>query len=186
MGQNERFWKCVFCICNHPKWKNYGCECVNHRKKNGQNPDPTKAEAHKKRKAGQDQNKYTKKRQNSPEQSFLTYTQGFTDQTVQAESEHEILTLATKVREVKAEFQPLHRLFQTLEINIGPSINVNSEMIYLEDNITKHWWKIEGTSKHDHEPTWLVDYGSPSTVVGVEKFKQIKQQDTSMIQSGIE
>ena len=33
---------------------------ANHRKKNGHNPDPTKAEAHKKRKVGQDQKKYTK------------------------------------------------------------------------------------------------------------------------------
>ena len=59
-------------------------------------------------------------------------------------------------------------------------------MVHLKDNITKHWWKIKGTSKHDHEPTWLVDWWTPSMVVGVEKFKQIKQQDTSMIQAGFE
>ena len=104
MGQKERLCKCVFSICNHPKWKVCGCEYVNHRKENGHNPDPTKAEAHKKRKVEQNQNRHIKQRQNSPEQGFLTYTQGFTDQIVQEESEYEIPTLATKVREVEAEF----------------------------------------------------------------------------------
>ena len=94
--------------------------------------------------------------------------------------------LATKVREVEAEFQPLHKLYQALETNTGPSINANNEMIYLEDNTTRRKWKTEETSKHDHELTMLVDCGSPSTIVGVENFKQIKQQYTPMIQSGFE
>ena len=192
LGQNERVWKCDFCICSHPRWKDCGCDCVNHRRENCPNPDPAKAEAYKKRKAEQDQDRYTKHRQDFPEQAatergFLTFTQGFTDQIAQEESEYEILTLvATKVREVEAEFQPLHKLFQALEINTDPGINVNSEMIYLEDNITKHWQQTEETSEHEHKLTMLVDCGSPSTIVGVENFRQIKQQYTPMIQSGFE
>ena len=32
----------------------------------------------------------------------------------------------------------------------------------------------------------LVDCGSPSTIVGVENFRQIKKQYTAMVQSGFE
>ena len=125
--------------------------------------------------------------QAATERGFLTFTQGFTDQIAQEESEYEILTLvATKVREVEAKFQPLHKLFQALEINTDPGIKVNSEMIYLEDNTTKHWQQTEETSEYEHKLTVLVDCGSPSTIVGVENFRQIKQQYTAMIQSGFE
>ena len=192
LGQNKKVWKCDFCICSHPRWKDCGCDCVNHRRENCPNPDPAKAEAYKKRKAEQDQDRNTKRYQDFPKQAatergFLTFTQGFTDQIAQEESEYEILTLiATKVREVEAEFQPLHKLFQALEINTDPGINVNSEMIYLEDNTTKHWQQTEETSEHEHKLTMLVDCGSPSTIVGVENFRQIKQQYTAMIQSGFE
>ena len=74
------------------------------------------------------------------------------------------------VSEVKAEFQPLHRFFQALKTNTGLSINVNREIIYPEDNMAKHWWQIEELSKRSQEPTRMVDYGSPSMIVGVENF----------------
>ena len=48
LGQNKKVWKCEFCICSHPRWKDCGCECVNHRRENCPNPDPAKAEAYKK------------------------------------------------------------------------------------------------------------------------------------------
>ena len=163
LGQSKRLWKCDFCICSHPKWKDCGCECVNHRKEKCPNPDLIKVKAHKRRKAEQDQNRHTKHRKNSPKQGFLTYTQGSTNQIVQEESEYEILTLATKVREVEAEFQPLHKLHQALKINTGLSTSATNEMIDLEDNITRQKWKIKETSKHDLELTMLVDCGSPST-----------------------
>ena len=50
----------------------------------------------------------------------------------------------------------------------------------------RHWQQTEETSEHEHELTMLVDCGSPSTIVGVENFRQIKQQYTAMIQSGFE
>ena len=45
--------------------------------------------------------------------------------------------IATNVKEVEAEFQPLHKLFQALQINADPGMNVNNEMAYGEDNTTR-------------------------------------------------
>ena len=87
------------------------------------------------------------------------HTQGSIDQITQM------------VSEVDDELQPLHKLFQALKINTGPSINVNSEMIYLRDNMAKHWRQIEEISKSSHELTRMVDYKPPSTIVGVKNFR---------------
>ena len=113
---------------------------------------------------------------------LFTYTQGLTNQIVQAESEYE-MSFTTKVREVETEFQPLHKLFRALEFNTHASTKVNSEMVYLEEKTKRHWQQNEKTNKQDHKLTMLLDCGSPSTIVGVENFKQIKEQYTSMIQS---
>ena len=59
-------------------------------------------------------------------------------------------------------------------------------MIYPKDNMAKHWWQLEEISKRGHKLTRMVAYESPSTIVGVENFRQIKQQYTLMIQSGFE
>ena len=59
-------------------------------------------------------------------------------------------------------------------------------MIYFEDNTTRHWQQTEKVSKYEQKLTMLVDCGSPSTIVGVENFRQIKKQYTAMIQSGFE
>ena len=45
--------------------------------------------------------------------------------------------IANDVKEVGAELQPLHNLFQTLQINADPGMNVNNEMAYGEDNTTR-------------------------------------------------
>ena len=45
--------------------------------------------------------------------------------------------IATNVKDVEAEFQPLHKLFQALQINADPGMNVNNEMAYGEDNTTR-------------------------------------------------
>ena len=59
----------------------------------------------------------------------------------------------------------------------------NKEMIYLENTTTKHRHQKEEHREHEHELTMLLDSGSPRTIVGVENFRQIKQQYTPMIQS---
>ena len=65
-------------------------------------------------------------------------------------------------------------------------VNNNNEMIYLEDTTIKYWQQTEETNEHEHKLTMLLDCGSPSTIVGVENFRQIKRQYTAVIQSGFE
>ena len=58
----------------------------------------------------------------------MTFTQEPTDQTAQEETEHEILTLiTTKVKEIEAEFQPLRKLFQALEISENLDRRINEK-----------------------------------------------------------
>ena len=99
---------------------------------------------------------------------------------------------------MEAEPQPLQKLFKVLQqkqiegtkdhehrgmtcqdVHMGG----NKEMIYLENTTTKHWHQKGEQREHEHELTMLLDCGSPSTIVGVENFRQIKQQYTAMIQS---
>merc|ERR1711867_257377 len=78
---------------------------------------------------------------------------------------------------------------QTEEINDHEhklGVNDNNEMVYLEDTTTKYWQQTEETNEHEHKLTMLVDCGPPSTIVGVENFRQIKRQYTAKIQSGFE
>ena len=39
-NQTNKFWKCDYCICEHPKWKPYGCDCSTHKKESCPHPDP--------------------------------------------------------------------------------------------------------------------------------------------------
>ena len=196
-GQNKKVWKCDYCICNHPRWKDCGCDCVNHRRENCPRPDPVKVEAFKKRKAEQEQDRNTKRRQDLPkptrsEQGYLAFTQGFTDQIAQEETDYEMTLVAKITKEVEEDYQPLENLFQALNIkhvradSSRASKDTGREAVYLEDNQTQYWQQAEETNKDVHKLSMLVDCGSPSTIVGVETFRQIKQQYPAMIQSGFQ
>ena len=149
-------------------------------------------EPNKKRKAEQDQDRNDECRQEIPKQAtterdFLTLIQEPEDQTAQEEIEQETLTLiTTKVTEIEAELQPLNKLFQVLEIGENRDRGINKEMIYVEDNTTRHGQHTKGVGKYEQKLTMLVDCGSPSTIVGVENFRQIKKQYTAMVQSSFE
>ena len=62
--------------------------------------------------------------------------------------------ITTEVKETEAEFQPLNKLLQALEISENLDGGINRERVKL---------------------TMLVDCGPPSTIIGVENFKQIKK-----------
>ena len=59
-------------------------------------------------------------------------------------------------------------------------------MIYVEDNTSRHGQHTKGVGKYEQKLTMLLDCGSPSTIVGVETFRQIKKQYTTMVQSSFE
>ena len=98
LDQNRRFRRYYFCVYGFPKRKSRGCNSVHHGKENHPNPIPTMVMAQTKKRAKQDQNGYSEHCQNSSEQGVLTHTQGSLDQSIRQESE------------VKAEFQPPHKL----------------------------------------------------------------------------
>ena len=94
-GDRKRIWKCSYCICDHPKWKDCGCPCTKHKRENCPNPDPAKMEAFRKRKAEQDDSRDTRRRQDLPppsarnqggtERGYIAYSRSFTDQLANAE-----------------------------------------------------------------------------------------------------
>ena len=109
-NQTDRFWKCDYCICDHyPKWRPCGCDCSTHKKENCPHPDSAKVKAYKKRKTEQDQERNVKRLQEKPkqeevEQGFLTFTQEFTDQIAQEESEYE------NFRQIKQQYTAMIHL----------------------------------------------------------------------------
>ena len=216
-GQERRVWKCDFCICTHPRWKDCGCPCVSHKKENCPNPDPKKVEAYKKRKAELNAERDTRRRQDLPgrtdnntEQGFIAFARNFTNQVTQEETEYE-LSLITKVtKEIESdEFQPLQNLFEILnnpdcaksegvnsrneytragdpQARVQNSAATTSEDIFLRDDKGQTWRGTVDYKGEIHKLSLLVDCGSPSTIVGVEDFKEIKQQYTAMIQSNFQ
>ena len=99
------------------------------------------------------------------------------DDSTQEERDYQILTLiTTKVTETETELQPLNKLFQVLNDDKKRDRRGSKETIYLENNILKHGQYLN----------MLLDCGSPSTIVGVETFKQIRNQYTTMVQSSFE
>ena len=197
----NRIWKCDYCLCNcFPKWEPCGCAYSSHKKEECPHPNPIKVKAYRKRKAEQDQERSAKRQQEGSEKdkegpSFITFTQDFADQVAQEESEHETLSLiVNNVKEVEAEPQPLQELFKVLQREEEPKdqehrgmtcqqihTNGKRETIYLENTTTKHWHRKD--KKGEHELSMLLDCGSPSTIIGVEDFKQVIRQYTPMIQS---
>ena len=115
-------------------------------------------------------------------------------QIAQEETDYEMTLVAKITKEEEADYQPLENLFQALSIKhvradsnkAGNNKDTGREAVYLEDNQTQHWQQTEETNESVHKLTMLVDCGSPSTIVGVENFRQIKQQSPAMIQSGFQ
>ena len=56
------------------------------------------------------------------------------------------------------------------------------ESVFLRTDQGQAWQEVISVSKETHKLFLLLDCGSPSTIVGVENFKVIKQQYTKMIQ----
>ena len=56
------------------------------------------------------------------------------------------------------------------------------ESVFLRTDNGQAWQEVISVSKETHKLFLLLDCGSPSTIVGVENFKVIKQQYTKMIQ----
>ena len=94
------------------------------------------------------------------------------------------LTLVAKVtKETEAaEFQLLSELFKTLQISEVQMKKRQPEEIYLKDSSGQSWRHTTNTNKDSHKLTMLLDCGSPSTIVGVEDYKMIKEQYPVMIQ----
>ena len=89
------------------------------------------------------------------------------DDSTQEERDYQILTLiTTKVTETETELQPLNKLFQALNDDKKKDGRGSKETIYLENHIFRHGQHLN----------MLLDCGSPSTIVGVETFKQIRNQ----------
>ena len=110
-------------------------------------------------------------------------------------SEYEILSLI--VEEVEAEPQLLQEPFKALQQEeelkdqgqrgmTFQRIHTNEkrETIYLENTTTKHWHQKD--KEGEHELTMLLDCGSPSTIIGIEDFKQILRQYNPRIQTELE
>ena len=57
------------------------------------------------------------------------------------------------------------------------------ETVLLRTDSDQRWQDTISVSKEIHKLFLLIDCGSPSTIVGVEDFKVIKQQYTEMIQA---
>ena len=72
----KRKWKCVYCLCDHPKWKDCECACTKHTKDRCPNPDPKKKEEADKRDAEWKRKKANETSQSATapgSSSYLTY-----------------------------------------------------------------------------------------------------------------
>ena len=63
------------------------------------------------------------------------------------------------------------------------TLHAKEEKVFLRADHGQEWHDTVQTSVETHKLSFLVDCGSPSTIVGVEDFKVIKQQYPEMIQS---
>ena len=98
---------------------------------------------------------------------------------------------------MEAEPQPLQELFNALQQKEETRAQEyrgmtcqrvqtkgKKEVIHSENTPIKYWYQKH--KKNEHEFTMLLDCGSPSTIIGVEDFKQILRQYNPMIQTELE
>ena len=268
-GKKSRVWKCDYCLCSHPRWRDCGCPCVNHTRDNCPKPVPALVAAYKKRKAEWKDNDANKKRNQEgasketqqTDKGYLGYARAFTEKLGENETEYENTLVTKDVRETESgEFQPLTELFQILEIpdhlqsirqglappggsagekqgvgysqsvqpaeslvDTNPDLLISSESeganfrhrtplrgsgvivyaqtdnpqaqaatvsegekIFLRDTEGSAWRNTVPASQETHKLHMLLDCGSPSTIIGVEDYQEIKAQYPEMIQANFE
>ena len=157
--------------------------------------------AYRKRKAELEPEKSAKNPREDQEHegtSFITFFQEFGNQVAQEESDYEIHALVVNnVKEMEAEPQPLQELFNALQQKEETRAQEyrgmtcqrvqtkgKREVIHSENTPIKYWYQKH--KKNEHELTMLLECGSPSTIIGIEDFKQILRQYNPMIQTELE
>ena len=220
-----RVWKCEYCLCSHPLWEQCKCPCTTHARESCPNPDATKKEAYRKRKAEIESNKQRKRQEtehsgtttSGTSRTYITHSSGFTERLAEVETDYEATLLCKVVEETESEsFRPLEELFEALGVQesgdysrpvthphaapgpgAGPKVQtvpqtINAdraplqqgpELVYLRTDSNQRWQDTITVSSEVHKLFFLIDCGSPSTIVGVEDFKVMKRQYTEMIQS---
>ena len=80
-------------------------------------------------------------------------------------------------------FEILNKPARDQQANVYNPAATTAEDIFLRNDKGQAWRAIADYKGEIHKLSLLVDCGSPSTIVGVEDFKEIKQQYTPMVQS---
>ena len=259
-GTKKKIWKCEFCMCRHPKWKDCGCPCTTHRRENCPNPVQELKEEYfkerEKRKAENTSQSDPKRRaggtdgsQGAADRGYITFAKNYSSTIASKETDYEATLIAKDVRETESqEYQPLSKLFQVLGMDqfvtlparsqpppptpvaqpygaqdeqtlpgaTGDHLQVRSqqfdqtstnpnsfheipvdvpsevvtasskEQIFLRNKRGENWKQTAPINPVTHKLKLLVDCGSPSTIVGVEDYQDLKTQYPQMIQATFE
>ena len=106
-----------------------------------------------------------------------------------AKSQYDDTFIAKVTKETESEeFQPLTKLLETLQVeNAGTQqTREHPERVFLKASNGGDWRHTTNVNSDAHKLSMLLDCGSPSTIVGVEDFKIIKEQYPAMIQDSFE
>ena len=106
-----------------------------------------------------------------------------------AKSQYDNTFIAKVTKETESEkFQPLSKLFETLHMETDSTRRSKKrpERVFLKASNGADWRQSSKVNSDIHKLSMLLDCGRPSTIVGVEDFKIIKEQYPVMIQDSFE
>ena len=125
-GDTEvKFWKCVYCICNHRRWERCGCPCTTHKKEHCPNPDQAKVQKernfqeNKRKNEGAKEPEEKKAKPAEPERGYYSYMRRLDD--LYGEDNTDATFLAKLVSiEDRSEPLPLNILLEELGVITAP------------------------------------------------------------------